>query len=85
MRDVILFRAQEYGAVFVEIPEYMETISAQIKKKAPICGKCHSMIMEAVKDYARKNGIKIVASGDLLSFGSMDVPCGKTLPKVRRF
>ncbi len=73
MRDVILMRAQGYGAVFVEVPNYMEVISSQIQKRAPICGKCHSMIMEAVKEYARREGIKIVASGDLLSFGSISI------------
>ncbi|NJE25315.1 ATPase [Thermococcus sp. MV5] len=73
MRDVVLFRAQSYGAVFVEIPNYIEVISDQIQKRAPICGKCHSMIMDAVKNYARENGIKIVASGDLLSFGSISI------------
>jgi len=73
MRDAVLLRAQSYGAVFVEVPEYMEVISSQIQKRAPICGKCHSMIMEAVKNYARNNGIKIVASGDLLSFGSISI------------
>ncbi|USS40728.1 ATPase [Thermococcus aggregans] len=73
MEDVVLLRAQSYGAVFVEVPKYMEVINSQIQKRAPICGKCHSMIMEAVKNYARKNGIKIVASGDLLSFGSISI------------
>jgi len=73
MKDVIFLRAQSYGTVFVEVPEYMEIINSQIQKRAPICGKCHSMIMETVKNYARRNGIKIVASGDLLSFGSISI------------
>ena len=73
IRDVVLLRAQSYGAVFVEIPGYMERISAQIQKGAPICGICHSMIMDAVEGYARDSGIKIVASGDLLSSGLISI------------
>ncbi|NJE08549.1 ATPase [Thermococcus sp. M39] len=73
IREPVLLNAESYGAVFVEIPNYMEVISEQIEKGAPICGKCHSMIMEAVKDYAKKEGIKIVASGDLLSVGSISI------------
>jgi len=73
MEESILWNAQSYGAVFVEIPNYMEIISEQIEKGAPICGKCHSMIMDAVKDYAMRKGIKIVASGDLLSVGSISI------------
>ena len=73
MSDVVLMRAGEYGAVLVKAPNYMEIMKEQIKKKAPICGRCHSMVMDAVKDYARREGIKIVASGDLLSVGSLSI------------
>ncbi|MBO8174298.1 MAG: ATPase [Thermococcus sp.] len=73
IREPVLLNAESYGAVFVEIPNYMEVMSEQIEKGAPICGKCHSMIMEAVKDYAKRRGIKIVASGDLLSVGSISI------------
>ncbi len=73
IRDVVLLRAQSYGAVFVEIPGYIERISAQIQKGAPICGICHSIIMDTVEGYARDSGIKIVASGDLLSSGLISI------------
>lgn len=73
IREPVLLNAQSYGAVFVEIQNYMEIMSEQIEKGAPICGKCHSMIMEAIKDYAKGRGIKIVASGDLLSVGSISI------------
>jgi len=73
MKDVVFFRARSYGAVFVEVPAYMEVINSQIQKRAPICGKCHSIIMDAVKEHAREEGIKIVASGDLLSIGSISI------------
>ncbi len=73
IRDAVLLHAQSYGAVFVEIPEYTEKISARIEKKAPICGICHSMIMDAVERYALEEGIKVVASGDLLSSGLISI------------
>lgn len=80
IREPVLLNAQSYGAVFVEIPDYMETISKQIEKGAPICGRCHSMIMRAVEEYAIREGIKIVASGDLLSVGSISIyPKGKVI------
>ncbi|GAB6102922.1 ATPase [Thermococcus atlanticus] len=73
MREPVLLNAMMQGAVFVEIPGYMEKMSDRIGKGAPICGVCHSMIMEAVESYARENGIKIVASGDLLSSGLISI------------
>lgn len=73
MRGPVLLSLQREGAVFVDVPGYMEAMKRQIAKRAPICGRCHSMVMEAVEDYARKNGIKIVASGDLLSSGLISV------------
>lgn len=62
------------GAVLVDVPGYMDEMEAQIRKKAPICGRCHAMVMRAVEDYAReKGGVKIVASGDLLSSGLISI------------
>ncbi len=56
------------------MPGYMDEMEAQIRKKAPICGRCHAMVMRAVEDYAReKGGVKIVASGDLLSSGLISI------------
>ncbi|WP_297437528.1 ATPase [Thermococcus sp.] len=73
MREPVLLNAMTQGAVFVEIPGYMEVIKDQIAKGAPICGRCHAMVMDAVEGYARENGIKIVASGDLLSSGLISI------------
>ncbi len=69
----IKMHALNYDVVFVEIPGYMEVMNERIRKKAPICGVCHSMIMEAVEKYARENKVKIVASGDLLSSGLVSI------------
>ncbi|WP_297462702.1 ATPase [Thermococcus sp.] len=73
MKESVIERARDEGAVFVEIPGYLEVITAQMEKGAPICGRCHSMVMKAVEDYARKNGIRILASGDLLSSGLISI------------
>lgn len=73
MSDVVLLRAKEYGAVLVEVPDYMEIMREQIRKRAPICGRCHSIVMNAVKNYARREGINMVASGDLLTVGSLSI------------
>ncbi|WP_048151020.1 ATPase [Palaeococcus ferrophilus] len=73
MREPVLVRAQLEGAVIVDVPGYLDVIGAQVRKRAPICGRCHSMVMGAVKGYARERGIKIVASGDLLTFGSLSI------------
>ena len=73
MNENIIEKARGYGAVLVEIPGYLEAITEQMNKGAPICGRCHAMVMKAVEDYARKNGIKIVASGDLLSSGLISI------------
>ncbi|MDI3475235.1 MAG: uncharacterized protein PWQ95_963 [Thermococcaceae archaeon] len=73
MKEPVLLSAMLQGAVFVEVPEYMDTIKDLIEKRAPICGRCHTLVMEAVENYARKNGIKIVASGDLLSSGLISI------------
>jgi predicted PP-loop superfamily ATPase len=73
MNEAVLERAERMGAVFVEVPGYLEVIMAQVKKGAPVCGKCHSMVMAAVEGYAKENGIKILASGDLLSSGLISI------------
>ena len=73
MNERVVEKAEREGAVFVEIPNYIEVITAQMEKGAPICGKCHSMVMKAVEDYARKEGLKILASGDLLSSGLISI------------
>ncbi|WP_148883352.1 ATPase [Thermococcus aciditolerans] len=73
MREPVLLNAMTQGAVFVEIPGYMDEMREQIRKGAPVCGRCHTMVMDAIEDYARKNGIKIVASGDLLSSGLISI------------
>ncbi|NJF26128.1 ATPase [Thermococcus sp. Bubb.Bath] len=73
MREDTLKKAEDYGAVFIEIPEYLDVIRPQIEKGAPICGRCHSLVMNAVEEYARRKGIKILASGDLLSSGLISV------------
>lgn len=73
MNETVVERAERLGAVFVEVPGYLEVITAQMEKGAPICGKCHSMVMAAVEGYAKENGIKILASGDLLSSGLISI------------
>lgn len=73
MNEAVLERAERMRAVFVEAPGYLEVITAQMEKGAPICGKCHSMVMAAVEGYAKENGIKILASGDLLSSGLISI------------
>ena len=73
MREPVILGAMAQGAVFVEIPDYMEVIQGQIKKRAPLCGRCHALVMNAIEGYARREGIKIVASGDLLSSGLISI------------
>lgn len=73
MSERVIEKAKSYGAVLVEVPGYLESITEQMNKGAPICGRCHSMVMKAVEDYARENEIKIVASGDLLSSGLISI------------
>ncbi|NJE05249.1 ATPase [Thermococcus sp. M36] len=73
MREPVILGAMAQGAVFVEIPHYTDIIKEQVRKGAPICGRCHTMVMDAIEDYARENGIKIVASGDLLSSGLISI------------
>jgi predicted PP-loop superfamily ATPase len=73
MRGETLRKAESYGAVFIESPGYLDVITPQIEKGAPICGRCHSLVMNAVERYARRRGIKIVASGDMLSSGLISI------------
>ncbi|AMQ18897.1 hypothetical protein [Thermococcus peptonophilus] len=73
MGEKTLEKARSYGTVFIEIPEYLDIIRPQIEKGAPICGRCHALVMDAVEGYARRNGIKIVASGDMLSSGLISI------------
>lgn len=73
MNEGVIEKAKSYGAVFVEIPGYLEAMTEQMNKGAPICGRCHSMVIKAVEDYAREIGAKIVASGDLLSSGLISI------------
>ena len=65
--------AASSGAVFVDVPGYLESMQKQVEKKAPICGRCHSMVMEAVERYAVENGINLLATGDLLSSGLISI------------
>jgi len=71
-RDALKMAAS-LGAVFVEVPGYLEAMRGQIDKKAPVCGRCHSMVMGAVERYAVENGLKILATGDLLSSGLISI------------
>ncbi|WP_048058403.1 ATPase [Pyrococcus yayanosii] len=73
LREPVVLKATMEGAILVDVPGYMEEMKRLIEKRAPICGRCHSMVMKAVESYALDNGIKIVASGDLLSFGSASI------------
>ena len=73
MNESVIGRVRSRGAVLVEVPSYLEVITEQMNKGAPICGKCHSMVMKAVERYALENGIKILASGDLLSSGLISI------------
>ncbi|ASJ01234.1 ATPase [Thermococcus gorgonarius] len=73
MKGRVIEKVKREGAVLVEIPNYLEAITFQMEKGAPICGRCHSMVMKAIEDYALENGIKILASGDLLSSGLISI------------
>ena len=73
MKESVIEKARREGAVFVNVPNYLKVITAQMDKGAPICGKCHSMVMKAVENYARGEGIRILASGDLLSSGLISI------------
>jgi predicted PP-loop superfamily ATPase len=65
--------ARSEGALFVEIHEYSQTMEELIEKGAPICGRCHSMVMGAVEEMTRELGVKILATGDMLSSGLISI------------
>ncbi|WP_456423047.1 ATPase [Thermococcus sp.] len=73
MSGETLWKARSEGAVFVEVPGYLESMEELIEKGAPICGRCHSMVMDAVERKARKLGAKILATGDMLSSGLISI------------
>ena len=73
MDEEALEKAHSAGALLVDVPDYEEAMQELIEKGAPICGRCHSMVMEAVEKKARKLGINTVASGDLLSSGLISI------------
>ncbi|AEC51778.1 hypothetical protein PNA2_0862 [Pyrococcus sp. NA2] len=56
--------------ILVEIPEYMNEMRRLMEKRAPICGRCHSLVMQAVEWKAKEIGAKILATGDMITFGS---------------
>ena len=66
-------RAGREGAVFVEVRGYGDEMENLMGKKAPICGRCHSMVMAAVEGKALELGAGILATGDLLSSGLVSV------------
>ena len=73
MGNEILQKARSEGAILVEIPGYVKEMEKLIEKGAPICGRCHSMVMGAVEKRARELGIKILATGDMLSSGLISI------------
>lgn len=73
MGEETLQKARSEGAVLVEVPGYIKAMEELIEKGAPICGRCHSMVMEVVEGKARELGIKILARGDMLSSGLISI------------
>jgi len=73
MDDETLQKVRSEGAVLVDVPGYEETMRELIEKGAPICGRCHSMVMEAVERKARQLGVRILATGDMLSSGLISI------------
>jgi len=73
MGENTLEKVRSEGAVLVEVPGYEEVIRGLIGKGAPICGRCHSMVMEAVERKARKLGVRVLATGDMLSSGLISI------------
>ncbi|WP_297417206.1 ATPase [Thermococcus sp.] len=66
-------KATKEESVFVEIRGYADEMEGLMKKRAPICGRCHTMVMRAVERKALELGVKILASGDLLSSGLISI------------
>ena len=73
MGEKTLQKVRSEKALLVEVPGYEETMRELIEKGAPICGRCHSMVMEAVERKARELGIGILATGDMLSSGLISI------------
>ena len=73
MRQEEIERASGEGAVFVDIQGYGDEMEELMEKRAPICGRCHSMVMNAVERKAIELGVGILATGDLLSSGLISV------------
>ncbi|WP_297475463.1 ATPase [Thermococcus sp.] len=73
MRPEEIGRASREGAVFVEIQGYGDEMKELMEKRAPICGRCHSMVMNAMEEKAIELGVGILATGDLLSSGLISV------------
>ncbi|WP_457742470.1 ATPase [Thermococcus sp.] len=73
MEEETLKKARSEGAIFVEISGYLEAMKERISKGAPICGLCHSMVIEAVELKAKGIGAKILATGDMLSSGLISI------------
>ncbi|NJE54654.1 ATPase [Thermococcus sp. 21S9] len=73
MGEKTLEKVRSEKALLVDVPGYEETMRDLIEKGAPICGRCHSMVMEAVERKARELGIGILATGDMLSSGLISI------------
>ncbi len=73
MDERTLQKVRSENSIFVEVPRYEETMRELIEKGAPICGRCHSMVMEAVERKARELGVRILATGDMLSSGLISI------------
>ncbi|WP_297551760.1 ATPase [Thermococcus sp.] len=73
MGEKTLQKVRSESSIFVEVPRYEETMRELIEKGAPICGRCHSMVMEAVERKARELGVRILATGDMLSSGLVSI------------
>jgi len=71
--DDTVRRGREEGAVMVEVPGYEEAMEDLIGKRAPVCGRCHSMVMKAVEERARELGTGVLVTGDMLSFGLISI------------
>ncbi|WP_099209821.1 ATPase [Thermococcus henrietii] len=73
MGEKTLPKVRSENAVLVEVPGYEKAMWELIEKGAPICGRCHSMVMEAVERKAKELGVGILATGDMLSSGLISI------------
>ena len=73
MSEETLTKARSEGAILIEVPGYLNAMEELIEKGAPICGRCHSMVMDAVERKAGELGAKILATGDMLSSGLISI------------